>query len=488
MTTSGNKPVRVRLAPSPTGLLHIGLVRTALFNWLFARQKQGAFILRIEDTDGERSEKKYEQEILEGLLWLGLSWDEGPILDSPKYIGEYGPYRQSERGLIYKNHLTKLIEEKRAYYCYCTKEELEAQRQAMLAQGLPPKYDGHCRNLEKAPAGKKPEVIRFKTPETKVEFKDIIRGKVSFDAGTFGDLVIAKDTENPLYNFAVVIDDSLMKISHVIRGEDHISNTPKQILLQRALGLEEVSYAHLPLILNPDRSKLSKRHVETSLLEYRNQGYLPKAVINFLALLGWHPEQDREILSIQELVKEFDLKRVQKSGAIFNTEKLEWLNKEYVKNLSTEEITDSLEPFLKAKSVSVPKHLLSKIVVLERARMKNLNNFLEIAGFFFQLPNYEASLLVWQKESSQKIKTILKESLEVIRNIKASEFNRRILAESLANMVDKEGRGPVFWPLRVAVSGLAASPDPLEIIEILGPEETEKRLLIAIDKINESMK
>lgn len=475
MSIASNKPVRVRIAPSPTGLLHIGLVRTALFNWLFARQNQGVFILRIEDTDVTRSEKKYEREILGGLNWLGLDWDEGP-------------YRQSERTEIYKKYLQKLLDEGRAYYCYCSKEELEAERQAMIAQGLPPKYGGHCRDLKEPPAGKKQEVIRFKTPEARVEFKDLIRGKVVFDAALFGDLTIAKNLESPLYNFAAVVDDEEMKISHIIRGEDHISNTPKQILLQRVLGFAEPIYAHIPLILNPDRSKLSKRYNETSLLEYRKRGYLPEAMINFLALLGWHPRDDREIFTLEELVQEFDLKRVQKAGAIFNQEKLDWLQKEYLKRLTADEIESLLEPALKEKKIAASKEFLNKVIEIERGRLKTLNEFLELAGFFFKLPNYETGLLIWQKEPASKIKTILENVLKVLKEIGNQTFNRETVSRALSGIISWEGRGMVLWPLRVALSGQAASPDALEIMEVLGREESERRIKIAIEKIDKFSK
>ena len=320
------------MAPSPTGPLHIGTARTTLFNWLFARGRDGTFILRIEDTDKERSKKEYEEELVEGLKWLGIEWDEFA--------------RQSERTDLYRKYLEKLLTSGDAYYCYCTKEELEGQRQAMLASGVPPKYSGHCRNLAKPPTGRKPEVIRFKVPEIKVEFKDMIRGKVAFDAALLGDQVIAKDLDTPLYNFAVVIDDNEMRITHVIRGEDHLSNTPKQILIFRALGFDEPIFAHIPLILNPDRSKMSKRFADTALTQYREAGYLPEAIVNFLALLGWHPKDDKEILSAEDLIAEFDLARVQKAGAIFNQEKLDWLNREHMKKMSDKELAAAARPFI----------------------------------------------------------------------------------------------------------------------------------------------
>src|SRR3989344_4719798 len=296
MESSGTTiSIRTRFAPSPTGPLHMGSVRTALFNYLLAKQQGGSFILRIEDTDKERSKPEWEKDILDNFEWLGLSHDEGPVAGGP-----YGPYRQSERTEMYKKYLLWLLEQGRAYYCFCTAEELEAQKQMQLAEGKAPKYLGTCRNLsleqvrENRRVGKG-SVIRFLIPEKKLAFQDLIRGTIEFDTSLFGDTVIAKDLESPLYNFSVVIDDYVMHITHVVRGEEHIPNTPKQILLQEALGFPHPKFAHLPLILAPDKTKLSKRHGDNSIAKYRKQGYLPEAVLNFLALLGWNPGTDREL-------------------------------------------------------------------------------------------------------------------------------------------------------------------------------------------------
>lgn len=485
--------VRVRYAPSPTGLFHLGGARTALFNWIFARKNNGKFILRIEDTDRERSKKEYEDNIFESLLWLGLDWDEGPVayasnqkssLKDQKYIGEYGPYRQSERTHIYRKYLEKLLEEGKAYYCYCTKEELESERQAMLAQGLPPKYSGHCRESKLSSQGKPAQIIRFKVPEAKVEFKDLIRGKVVFDAALFGDIAIAKDLNNPLYNFAVVVDDEEMEISHVIRGEEHLSNTPKQILFQKALKFREPIYAHVPLILSQTGGKLSKRHAETSLLKYREDGYLPETIINFLVLLGWHPKDNREIFSLSELVKEFDIKRVQKSGAIFSQEKLDWMNSQYIKKSSNEELLRCLEPFLKTRNITPKKEFLLKVIEEEKTRINNLKEFFDVSSFFFSLPDYKPSLLVWKNEPPEKIKNVLKNISETLEKIEAENFKIDRISQGLNELAVKEGKGAVFWPLRVALSGLPASPDPLKIAEILGKEETMRRIKIAIEFIS----
>ncbi|MEK7555483.1 MAG: glutamate--tRNA ligase [Patescibacteria group bacterium] len=476
MIDSPKKPVRVRLAPSPTGLLHIGTARTALFNWLFAKKNEGKFILRIEDTDVERSEKKYEKDIITGLKWLGLDWDEGPDCG-----GEYGPYRQSERGDIYEKYLKKLLDENKAYYCFCSKEELESDRQAMLAQGFPPKYSGKCRNLSKDGTGE-PSVIRFKTPETEVEFNDIIRGKVKFNSALIGDFVIAKDLRTPLFNFAVVIDDFEMKISHVIRGEDHISNTPKQILIQKAFDFEEPKYAHLPLILSPDRSKMSKRYIESSLLDYKNEGYLSDALVNFLALLGWHPEDEREILSRDDLIKEFNLKRVQKAGAVFNIEKLEWLNGQYISKSEPDDLIKAIKELIPPEW-NENKKLLLKIISIEKERMRKLSDLKELADFFFKIPNYDAQLLKWQEMANEKIITNLELLLGALKEMPEENFSKAELENKIMPLTEIWGKGELLWPLRVSLSGKQASPGPFEIMEILGKEESFKRIKLAIKKL-----
>jgi nondiscriminating glutamyl-tRNA synthetase len=329
--------VRVRFAPSPTGQLHIGNVRTALFNWLFARQKRGSFILRIEDTDVERSEARYETQLLEDLKWLGLDWDEGPDVGGP-----YPPYRQSDRMEIYQENAQRLVREQKAYYCFCTPEELERERQQAMAENRQPIYSGKCRRLDPAEAGRRrtagePAAIRLKIPEHPIKFHDIVRGDVEFSNEVVSDPIIVRSGGMPVYNYVVVIDDAAMKITHVIRGDDHLSNTPKQVALYEALGLGVPEFAHLSTILGPDRERLSKRHGATSVANFREMGILPEALMNYLALLGWAPSGgDREIFPRQELIKEFDLRRVTPSPAIFDTEKLYWLNRHYIKQSAPE--------------------------------------------------------------------------------------------------------------------------------------------------------
>jgi glutamyl-tRNA synthetase len=476
--------IRVRIAPSPTGNFHIGTARTALFNWLFARRHGGAFIIRIDDTDIERSKPEYETDILDSLRWLGLTWDEGP-------------YRQSERGACYRGYLEKILSSGAAYHCFCDTEELAAEREALHAAGLPPRYGGKCRTyttreVEKKISAGVPSVIRFKTPDEEVTFTDMVRGAVTFDAKLFGDMVIAKSLAAPLYNFVSTVDDHEMRISHVIRGEDHIANTPKQILIARALGLTVPHYAHLPLILNAERGKLSKRNAATSVREYRESGFLPGALVNFLALLGWHPEPEtdphtgkpveRELFGIQELVAKFDIARVQKAGAIFNVEKLEWVNSRYLQMLDTETLYDRL-----AETGAAPPGAKRKqaIAILEavRERMKVLGDFLPLADFFFALPEYAGDLLIWKKSSREKTVENLSAVKALLDSVPAKKFTSGAVHGAVMPLAEKEGRGEVLWPLRVAVSGKSASPGPFDIISILGKTETLKRISFALEKL-----
>ncbi len=513
MTATQKRGVRVRFAPSPTGFLHVGSVRTALFNWIFAKQNSGKFILRIEDTDKERSKPEYEKNILESLKWLGLDWDEGPSPNGAQnnaddtqnnaeksqresassrrksaYIGDYGPYRQSERIKIYRNYIERLIGEGRAYRCFCSKEQLESDRQTMLAEGLPPKYGGRCRNIKKEDGEKRMKngeacVIRFVVPETDVEFNDLVRGNVKFSGELMGDMIIAKSEDEPLYNFAATIDDELMEITHVIRAEEHLSNTPKQIFLQQALNFREIKYAHIPLILNPDRSKMSKRYLESSVNDYRSGGYLPEAMLNFLSLLGWHPKEEKEILGIDEIIKEFDIKRVQKAGAVFNIEKLNWINSQYIKKKTNTELAALLRIFLENKNIDAEDEFVAKVAGAEKERVKTIAELAEAAEFFFKLPDYGPELLTWKNRTAAETKNAINESLKMLDEIPEEKFAREEIGNALQQLIEKTGRGEVLWPIRAALSGQKASPDPLEIMGILGKKETERRLKIAMKKL-----
>lgn len=499
------KPIRVRIAPSPTGPLHIGLARTALFNYLFAKRYKGKFILRIEDTDLERSDLKYEKDIIDGLKWLGIKYNEGPDIG-----GKYGPYRQSERLETYEKYIKQLLDRGEAYFCYCTEEELEKRRKEMLAQGLPPKYSGKCRDLTKEQRkelekqGKRP-IIRFKTPKKILKFKDLIRGELEFDTDLIGDFSIAKVYPDgkyiPLYNLAVVVDDYLMKISHVIRGEDHISNTPKQILIQETLEFPRPEYAHLPLTLNPDRTKLSKRYTQVSVTDYRKQGYLPQALNNFIVLLGWNPKTTKEMFSMAELKKEFTLEGVQKGGAIFNIERLDWINSHYIRKMDLDKLTQTCIPYLVETGLikriqnsefriqdtkeTISFDYLEKIIILEQERIKKLDEVAEITRFFFvKQPEYEPELLRWKKMTNEAIKQSLNLAKQTLKAVSEKQFNKKDLEKILMAQAKKIGTGELLWPLRVALTGRKGSPGPFEILEVLGKNKGLKRIDKAIEKLS----
>ncbi len=467
--------IRVRIAPSPTGYFHIGTAHTALFNYLFAKKLGGEFILRIEDTDLERSDKEFEQNIFNGMNWLGLIEDEGSIIGGP-----YGPYRQSERLDIYEKYLQQLLDKGLAYHCFCTKEELETEKQNQEKLGMAPKYSGKCRS-QNNPSGV--GVIRFKIPEEKVSFNDLIRGEIVFDGTLIGDIAIAKDLRTPLYNFAVVVDDEEMHISHVIRGEDHIGNTPKQIFIQKALNFKQPEYAHLPLMLDEKRAKLSKRFGAISVDDYRQAGFLPEALVNFLALLGWHPEDDREIMSLETIINEFSLGRVQKAGAIFNMEKLRWMNGQYIKNMDSAELLNRLFSFDSSLAsileIFTPEQK-NKLIILIKDRMRTLADFKEASSLFLEIGDYAPELLIWKKSNKESAKNNLILLREKFNNLDDSLFMQVELEKILQPLSEQFGRGDIFWPLRVALSGLEASPGPIEIMEILGKGGTLKRIDSAI--------
>lgn len=477
-----DQEIRVRIAPSPTGLLHFGTARTALFNWLFARHMGGKFILRIEDTDTERSTKAFEEDIITGLRWLGFDWDEGPDVGGP-----LGPYRQSERFDIYTHYLKQLLDEDKAYHCFCTKDQLDADRQSMQAQGKTPIYVGRCSSLSKEDqerriANGETSVIRLRVAEGPIEFHDIIRDVVTVQSALIGDVIIARSLELPLFIFAGVVDDHEMKISHVIRGEDHIPNTPKQIALQRALGFATPEYAHLPLILAPDRSKLSKRYIETSLNDFKAQGYLPEALVNFMSFIGWHPTDDKEVMFREELITEFDLERVQKGGGVFNLEKLEWLNAQHIKRLPIDVLVDELKPFIPQEWNAHPD-LLKRIVAVEQERLKKLTELSESAAFFFALADYDSELLAWKGAVPSVTQGHLQSVLAILEDVPEAQFTKDGLEQALMPLAEEKGRGDILWPLRAALSGKKASPGPFEIMPILGKSETIHRITTATQKL-----
>ena len=476
--------IRLRFPPSPTGPIHIGTVRTILFNYLFAKKHNGQTVLRIEDTDKERSELKWVQDIIEELKWLQITWDEGPDID-----GKFGPYKQSQRLDIYKKYLEKLLAEKKAYYCNCTSEELEAKRQDQQSRGLAPKYDGKCQDSNNTEG-----VIRLKVANKKMKFADLIRGEIEFDMALLGDFVIARSIESALYHFAVVVDDYEMQISHIIRGEDHIANTPKHILIQEALGFWQPQYAHIPLLLNPDKSKMSKRAGDVAVRDYHKAGYLPEALINFMALLGWNPGTERELFTLDELVKEFSLEKVQKSGAVFNIARLDFINSHYIKEKPIARLTELCLPYLEGVNTSpFTKHQLESIIELHRPRLKKLSDIKELAEYFFvEKPNYDKSLLSWNKMSNGEVR----KALETVRKVleSANDFdakNLELLFARESELFNLErnyplkNKGYLLWPMRVALSGRQASAGPFEIAQILGRTKTLERVLHGISICND---
>ena len=475
---------RVRFAPSPTGYLHIGGLRTALFNYLFAKKTGGTFILRIEDTDEERSPQESVKAIFEGLTWAGLKWDEGPFQDGT-FKGEHAPYFQAERADqgLYKKYIDYLLEKGMAYKCYCTPEELEEMRQQAAKEHRPPRYPGKCRNLTKEQqaaleAQGKKYVIRFKMPtEGETVFNDLIRGEVRFANKDLYDLVIQKTSGYPTYNFACVIDDHLMGMTHVIRGDDHISNTPAQIQIYKALGWEHPIMAHLSMIHGPDGTKLSKRHGDTSVLEYKKQGFLPQALINYLALLGWSTSDSQQIFAKGELEQKFDISGCQKSPAVFDTVKLTWMNGDYIRQLSPKELYDAAKPFIDEAGIAkgIDEETLTKVILLEQEKYKTLKEIPGLIEFFFNPVKYE-------EEAINKVfkAPTAKQAIELMYNCykDVTDFKAETL-ESIARTKAKESglkTGQVFHPLRVAVSGRTNGPTLFKMLEYLGKDLVLKRL------------
>lgn len=463
--------VRTRIAPSPTGFLHIGTARTALFNYLFARQNKGEFFLRIEDTDKERSKPEFERDIIDSLKWLGLDWD-GEIT------------RQSERINIYEKYLNQLFHEGKIFWCRHSKEDLDREKKEQMDNKEPPRHICSFRDKSAGEEG----ILRFKNDaEGKIVFNDLIRGEISFDASLLGDFSVAKGFKEPLFIFANPLDDALMKITHVIRGEDHISNTPKQILILESLGIKRPLYAHLPLILGKNKEKLSKRHGAVAVQDYKRQGYLPQAMLNFMALLGWHPKDDQEVFTKEELIEKFELKRAQKPGAVFNLEKLNWLNKEHIKKTDAKKLSEFVLPYIKKEWHSVcrekPGHL-EKIAELEKERLTVLSDIQDRVDFYFEEPAYDKDLLKWKgKQPFEAIKGNLIKVFELLQTINEAEFTKENIESLIMPFADENGRGEVLWPLRAALTGRKASPGPFEVAEVLGKKETLNRIKKAVNMI-----
>ena len=487
---------RLRFPPSPTGKIHIGNIRTALFNWLWARKNEGQLVLRIEDTDRERSDREFEEIIIKELQWLGLDVDEGPSLG-----GEYGPYRQSERLEIYQKYLQQLLEEDKAYHCYCSEQELEEMREEARNRGEMPRYDSRCRQLtaeekqELKAEGREP-VVRFKLPEAEEEIivDDLIRGQVSFDSSVLDDFIIYKSDGMPTYNFAVVIDDALMKITQVIRGEDHLSNTPKQILLYRALGFELPEFAHLPLILDENKAKLKKRSGENTVYvgEFRQQGYLPEALFNFLALLGWSSGDEEELLDRGEITDRFELADVNKSAAVFDIEKLNWMNGKYIRQAELERIVELSIPYLQETGYleGSPEgeqyQWLQKVIEVARTGVDYLAQIPEEAELFFSELEYEDRSQAREEFQQEEVETVFAALLDKL--VALEEFSPEEINNIFGELREElpVGARMIYHPVRLALTGQNSGPELGNVIYIYGLEEVKNRLDRALELATET--
>ncbi|MDQ3448602.1 MAG: glutamate--tRNA ligase, partial [Chloroflexota bacterium] len=487
--------VRCRFAPSPTGPLHVGGARTALYNFLFARKLGGRFILRLEDTDVARSELEYERDVLESLHWLGIEWDEGPEVAGLPARGPYGPYRQMQRLDLYRAAADRLLAEDKAYPCFCTAGELAADRAAQQAAHQPPHYVARCAGLSAEDrAAREGEgrrsAIRFRVGQGAVAFEDIVRGPVSIDTTALGgDLVIVRSDGTPLYHFTVVVDDAQMAITHVIRGEEHLSNTPKHILLFQALGAEVPVFAHLPLILNPDRTKMSKRKSQTAVAAYRAEGFVKEALVNYLALLGWSPGTEEEIFSLDELAQRFELERVHSAGAVFDRQRLEWVNGQWIRRLSDEELIAGALPYLRERllelepggaQVRMPaEDDLRALLPLVRERMPLLGSIADLVDFLFVTEiTVDAQLLLPKRWDAATTLEALSEARRLIADVGAVSFEADELEPPLRTLCEERGwkAGDLFMAIRVAVTGRTAAPPLFDTLVALGFERTLQRL------------
>jgi nondiscriminating glutamyl-tRNA synthetase len=476
--------VRVRYAPSPTGHLHIGNARTALFNYLFARGHNGKFIIRIEDTDQKRNIEGGEESQLQYLKWLGIEWDE-----SIDVGGEYGPYRQSERNDIYAKYTKQLMENEQAYYCYCTEEELEAEREAQIAEGKPPRYSNKCRHLTAEDRavleaeGRKPS-IRFKVPEGRVfKFDDMVKGEVAFESDGIGDFVIVKKDGIPTYNYAVAIDDHLMKMSHVLRGDDHISNTPKQLMIYDAFGWEVPKFGHMTLIVNESRRKLSKRDesIIQFIEQYKDLGYLPEALFNFITLLGWSPEGEEELFTKEQFIEIFDPSRLSKSPALFDMKKLKWMNNQYIKELSTDEVVDLALPHLvkagkvKEEMSDQEKQWVYDVIALYKDQLSFGAEIIELTDLFFRtsIEYDEEAQEVLNEEQVPEVMKAFAQEINSLEDFEPASIKSSIKAVQKAT--GHKGK-KLFMPIRVATTGQTHGPELPQAIALLGKETVLARL------------
>ncbi len=485
--------VRTRFAPSPTGFLHVGGLRTALYNYLLARQQSGTYILRVEDTDRERFVPGAVESLLRMFERVNLLPDEGPRLVDGivEQFGDVGPYVQSERLPIYAEHARRLLDAGAAYVCFCSSERLDGLRKQQEIAKLSTKYDRHCLGLSgeevlRRLAGGESHVLRLRVPEGKTSFDDVIRGNITIDNSEVDDQVLIKSDGFPTYHMAVVVDDHLMKITHVIRGEEWISSTPKHVILYRLFGWDAPLFAHLPLLLNADKSKLSKRQGDVAVEDYLAKGYLPEALVNFVALLGFNPKGDQEIYTMEELISLFDLSKVNVSGAVFDQAKLNWMNGQYVMKKTAAELVVLVRPFLDTAGKTVDAALLQKICAIEKTRMERLTDIVEIVDAYVSMPAFDSAILVWKKADAADSRANLVGVRDHLSTVDESIWNEIAMVEtSIKGYIEAKGlsNGNVLWPTRVALSGRAASPGPFELAWALGKDETIRRLESAITRL-----
>jgi nondiscriminating glutamyl-tRNA synthetase len=478
-------------------MLHVGGLRTALYCYLIAKQNNGKFLLRIEDTDRKRFVEGGLENILRSLKWAGIETDEGVVMDENGVIrekGDKGPYMQSNRLELYGKYAKELLEKGHAYHCFCTAQRLEDLRNYQNANKLASGYDGLCRGLSPAEAQERvskgeAHVLRMKMPkEGETVFNDLIRGEVVFKNELIDDQVIIKTDGFPTYHFAVVIDDHFMEITHVVRGDEWISSTPKHIQLYKYFGWDVPQLAHLPLLLNTDKTKMSKRQGDVAVEDYIQKGYLPEAMINFVAFLGWNPGGEKEMYSMDELIKDFQIEKINKSGAVFNLEKLDWFNQQYIRNLSGDKMVELSLPWLvKAGLVkyNVDRAWISMVLSLEKERVSTLAQLPEALGFVFVLPEYTGDILIWKKSNESEVKEILPRLAEELNTVSVQQWNKDILQLVVGEWVKNNNfqNGSVLWPLRVSLSGQQNSPGPFEIASVLGKDESLRRIKLAIEKL-----
>lgn len=514
--TAHNRPIRTRFAPSPTGYVHIGSLRTSLFSFLFARHQGGAHILRIEDTDQNRLVEGAVENLVSVLHRLGVEFDEGFYFDSTHNTvqerGNFGPYLQSKRLSLYEARAHDLLAAGKAYYCFCSSERLDELRKEQTALKKPPMYDRHCRNLPAeeqerlhavfAAEGKRP-VVRQMVPETgQTIIHDLVYGDITYDHKTLDDHILIKSDGFPTYHFAVVVDDHEMQITHVIRGEEWIPSTPKHLLLYEAFGWEPTQFAHLPLILNPDKSKLSKRQGDVAVEDFLKKGYVPEALLNFVAFLGWNPKTEQELFSLEELIQDFDLAKVNKASPVFDLQKLDWVNAQYIKAKSNQALAALLVPYWEAagylqigesytapllRNKPLPQAYIEQITGVEKERLKKLSDIAERTSYFFQEPTLNAEQLVWKKSTPEETLKHLKGIMEWFATVDNTLLSSpQTLQEGLFAYISANGAdvGSVMWPLRVALTGMAASPGPAEVASILatafGVAKIQERLQAGI--------